>query len=860
VTHPRPESRTLLPRSQMVSSVLICLALYGLALVPRLAGSARESLWWDEYTSVVHLDAPSLTEFLRLNRTLDPATLPLYYTLEYLWWQHVSAGGFSLRLLSALLNALAAPLLYLIVRPRAGRAGGVIAALCFIFSPVQAQHGMGIRMYALFVPLATLSMWAWLASLDASSHITDRKRQRALLVWAASTLALSWTHPFAPLLAMAQGIHLFFARPNAVRLWTRRGFLMAVLTAPSLIYAALVRFWPRETTETWMRKPNPFLLLADILWDDVPRWTWQMDWGAWGRALDTVTRMPITGMTGILYALGAAGLTGWFLIFLLRRVGTPDFRFFVGLILTWLVLPPLTLYGLSLLWRPCMMPRYTVHAALALYALCGMAFGTVSGKSARTAAAALFAGLMLCALLTRPGPWRTDWRGAARLLSREALPAVDTLVVVNHTWRDVFLLNVRLDPEIRSWTLPTAAAETPDALQAVINWWQYRQTQTAHPDPAPSLWVLAAGPYFSNSPPEAVDAVLRKAGAPAPCARFETVEPLWLWRLRVNRTPDTASGEDLIPRDTAADLEHETMHALGDYALAQGLAGRTEEASALLRALQARSAFAGELYEGTVRALESGNPDDLRQAGRAVRKMWDSYGYLKNRREDLAREGFTTAAQLDPRNGLACLEAGLLVAAVRPDEARALLEEAVFRHSDYGPLTRRLRETLAVGDKKSLVSKALAATRTFRHGLAAIGQGDATHAVQLLRKTLELDPEFTEALPPLAYAQTLSGDLEGAWATLDACDRAGLERDPNILGNRALVALMRGDLQGAEHWYRQITAASPDLAAKYDGLFRALFEGNRDRARAEIKKLDAQGIPVPPPIREILEKHENKAY
>ena len=48
----------------------------------RAAGITAESAWWDEYTSVMHLDAPSLGRFLSLNRTLDPLTLPLYYTLE----------------------------------------------------------------------------------------------------------------------------------------------------------------------------------------------------------------------------------------------------------------------------------------------------------------------------------------------------------------------------------------------------------------------------------------------------------------------------------------------------------------------------------------------------------------------------------------------------------------------------------------------------------------------------------------------------------------------------------------------------------------------------------------------------------
>lgn len=852
------DPRTAAPKrrlpSNAVSGVLTGLALYSLAVAVRLAGANGESLWWDEYTSVVHLDAPSLQVFLRLNRTLDPATLPLYYTLEYLWWQYAAAGVFSLRVLSALLNALTAPLLYGIVRAQAGRIGGVAAALCFILSPVQIQHGMGIRMYALFVPLAALSMWAWLESLQASAGGTARKR-RSVAVWAAATLALSWTHPFAPLLAMAQGVHLFFARPRTVRLWLSRGLLMAALTAPSLLHTASVRFWPRETTETWMRAPDRFQALADILWDDVPRWTWQLDWGVRGRALDTAVGLPLTGITAMVYALGAAGVAGWGLARLFRRAGAPEQRFFIGLMLTWLVLPPVVLYGLTLAWRPCMMPRYTLHAALGLYALCGRALGTSTGRAVRTAAGALLTGLVLCGLLTRPGPWRTDWRGPARLLAVEAQEATDTLVVVNHTWRDVFLLNVRLDPEIRSWTLPTAAAGTPEALRAVIRWWRYRQSRAADPDRPPALWVLAAGPYFSTSPPEAITAVLREAGSLEPFRGFHTLEPLWLWRIHADGASGTASGQDPIPRDAAADLDHETMHALGDYALAVGSAGRIEEALALLQMLRSRSAFAGELYEGAFQALESGDSAGVTQAGRAVRKMWDSYGYLKNGREVLALEGFREAARLDPRNGLSCLEAGLLIAAEQPADARRLLEAAVSRHPEYGPLTRQLRETLASGDPGAS-ARALAATRSFREGLAALGRGDAPEAVRRLREALKWDEGFTEALPPLAYALTLCGDADGAWDVLDACERAGLVRVPEILGNRVLVSLMRGDLQETERWYREAAAAAPELADRYGVLIQALIEGNDELARAEVRELDARGIPVPLPIREILEKHE----
>ncbi|HOQ89661.1 MAG TPA: glycosyltransferase family 39 protein, partial [Candidatus Hydrogenedentes bacterium] len=678
----------------------ICLALYGLALIPRLIGWSHESLWWDEYTSVVHLRAPTLVAFLGLNRTLDPATMPLYYALEYLWWHSIADSVNGLRLLSALLNAAAAPLLFLILRRWAGRMGAIMAAVAFAFSPVHVQHGMGIRMYALLVPLAALSVWAWLESLLSAS---PRRKRFMLALWAVATLLLSWTHPFALLLPMAQGTHLFFSRSWSARMLYGRGLLTVALAAPALAYLASVRFWPRETTETWMRAPSFLTAVADLLWDDVPRWTWQMDWGKWGLNLNGLTGLPVTGAVAILYAASAAVLVGTFLLYGLRREKAAEGRFLVGLLFFWLMLPPVTLYLLSLLWRPCMMPRYTAHASLALYLFMGLGISGRTGKTGKVAAWGLLVSVMLCYLLTLPGPWRTDWRGAARFLAREARTESDTLLVINHTWRDVFLLNVRLDPNIREWALPVAAAETPDAARAVIAWWnRHRNPQGNNAHPA-ALWVLAAGPYFSSQPPEAVQQMLESQCGPIdPPLAFATVELLWLWHIRSSSvaTPDSAEAPETsaLPCDHAAVLDHETMHALGDYALAQGTAGRSEEARALLRALGACSAFAGELYYGVARALDAGDKTALENAGLAVQKMWDSYGYLKNGLENYALDGFRAAAEMDPANGLACLEAGLLAAAVQPDEAQSLLAKAADRWPAYGPIIRRLRETLETLD------------------------------------------------------------------------------------------------------------------------------------------------------------------
>ena len=70
----------------------------GVALAVRLFGMSHESLWWDEYTSHVYLDAPSLPEFL-WEPTLT--LTPLYYSLIFL--NHINDSVFGLRLLSIII-------------------------------------------------------------------------------------------------------------------------------------------------------------------------------------------------------------------------------------------------------------------------------------------------------------------------------------------------------------------------------------------------------------------------------------------------------------------------------------------------------------------------------------------------------------------------------------------------------------------------------------------------------------------------------------------------------------------------------------------------------------------------------------
>jgi uncharacterized membrane protein len=225
-------------------------AIAALALALRLYRIGAESVWWDEYTSVAYLDAPTLWSFLKLNRTLDPATFPLYYVLEYLWWSWVSNSIAGVRVLSVILGLAALPLLYMLGRMLFNRTAGVIAALLLALSPIHVFHAQGVRMYVLFNLLAIASMLTFV-------YLLRDGRKRWWGVHFVVSVLLLWTHPFAGLVLAAQVAYLLlfhFRSPKLILAWGGLNF-SAVMTLG--VYIASVRFWSTESTTNWLRLPSP---------------------------------------------------------------------------------------------------------------------------------------------------------------------------------------------------------------------------------------------------------------------------------------------------------------------------------------------------------------------------------------------------------------------------------------------------------------------------------------------------------------------------------------------------------------------------------------------------------------------------
>ncbi len=443
----------------------------------RLHGITREAVWWDEFTSLMHIHppvaweqspdyprwnqvviretAPSLFAFWKNNRQLDPATMPLYYTFEYAWNRYVSRSIPAMRVLSILIGVLIIPVVYLLGRDLFGKNAGLIAALCLALSPIHRQFAQEIRMYGMMTLLSALSAYSFF-------HVLRGDGRRWWVLHAVVNLGLFWTHPFAILLPAVEGAFWLMFHPGQYRRLACWIAMNAVIALPSAIYMATIRFWSQGTTGDWMRLPTLIEFASDLFADDCIGLTYQLRQtpALWSH---------VVSMDAAKAIVGARFLIGrWAVVFFLlctiwlcaygiwrarKANATRDWpwnwSFFLAF---WWLLPPIALYLLSVLYRPCIMPRYTLPSSLGLYLILGGAIAAVRWRVLRAAFVGLlvlFYGYQQSIILGEPQ--HTDWKASSEYVRAAAQPK-DVVLVHNWLWKRVFAYNLGPVPNVISYS------------------------------------------------------------------------------------------------------------------------------------------------------------------------------------------------------------------------------------------------------------------------------------------------------------------------------------------------------------------------------------------------------------------------
>ena len=814
-----------------------------LAFALRIYHMDRESVWWDEYATHAHLTAPSLTEFLTLSRTLDPLALPLYYTLEYAAFHKISSSLFVLRLLSVLIGIASIYTVWLLGRKSFGTGAGLFAAAMMTLSPVHIYHAQGIRAYGLFTCLAALMIWSFM-------KLTEEEKRGHWLLHLVVAAALYWTHPFAVLLAAVPGVYLLIQGRKRLFLLIRWAAAQLLLLLPLALWLFSTRFWPRETTESWLALPGFGNVVADIFFDDIAAFQLQFRAGQAASAAGIFRWIPDLLLAALILLLLA--------VMLRKMLHSKNSKCPLSLHFLWLVLPPLLLLLLSLVLRPCMFPRYTVHCSLALYLLIGAALTQIRAKWKQWLTGTLLILLMAVQWLwLQPGPQRTDWFSAARLLHDQAMP--EDLVLVRASLEGELLCHNYRELYGTAPVLPVAEAESSWIIAAQSALALGVQTVAAEEKKTEPGRVLAflAMDFFVPGPPLDFEFALNAWGIDFQRWFFPAVQEVYAYALTVR--PGTEAPrhlKELLEQWEREGLNFEesradSVKAFGSLALALIGGGRASEASELLRDMQAHMLLDARAYASLTRKME--DPVLRKAAVHALNALYRGYGFRKNGYHMQALQAFQEAGAFDPDNGVVFYELAKEYAS-EPNQEAAMnaLRQAGRLEEEYASMEAHIQDVM---EKGCAFPDAWEAEQAYRRGLLCMSRGNLNQADELLKDCLNRCPKHLAALPERAYVLLQQNRLEESAVLLDRYLQICAAPDARALGNRAIIAAITGDDESAHRYIGQAEAADPKFKETF-GTFARLFfvEQHFSEALREVERLKEQGIPFPDCVGDYLRK------
>ncbi len=555
-----------------------------LAFVVRIYKISDESVWWDEYSSLVHINSGSLKEFIYLNPLYDPATMPAYYILEYLFWHYVSPSVISLRFFSILLSVMTIPVLFLIGRKFNSEKIGLVAGLFFAISPIHRFFGQGIRMYVLLTFLFALSIYYLLLC----SEYSNRKN------WIVLTLInalLLWTHPFAVIIVCIEVLWLFyiFYIKNTKKYLPI--ILQILISIPSVLYVMSINYYSQEQS-FWFKKPTLYEFIGDLFADDAVGMTYQV------RIIKEVLPQylinihPVVDFSLLLITILVIALS---IRYIFKGVGNYkelDTKNKVILLLLMALIPPIFLYILSILWRPCIFPRYTLYSSLAIYFLYGYLIKINKTKNLNYF---LIFSLVLIffyqLLITLPGPQRTNWKDTVRFINQQSSNNKNVSVFVNQAInKDVFTFNFKNEK------IPVSFVEDINTFIPIVQE-LFQKESSCFTD---KIWFVYVSFYFGDYGSTELEQLLNNSKIRYETYDFYGIEPIRLYKV----LPQEGVTYN---RWTDKELENEFLKfTISDFALANVETGHKECAMYLIERLISNDPLQKLQFQNIYNALKDG--------------------------------------------------------------------------------------------------------------------------------------------------------------------------------------------------------------------------------------------------------------
>ncbi|HNR34492.1 MAG TPA: tetratricopeptide repeat protein [Candidatus Hydrogenedentes bacterium] len=854
-------------------------ALVVLAAALRLYGIERESVWFDEFTSLVFLNAPdaytqspfyerwqqqvfhrpaqSWFEFLKTNHEIDPATMPVYDTIEYFWNRLVSRSPSSQRMLSVFFGLLIVPLIYVFGRALHSPAAGLVAALLVTLSPIHRHFAQEIHMYVHLTLFALASAYTFFRLLRDGG-------KRWWISHLAVNVLIVWTHTFGAMVPAIEGLFflLFHARKfKPLCLWMACHVLIAI---PFLLFLTTIKFWSAEETSEWQKVPTRQEFIGDLFADDFIGMTYQLrgtptafEWilqPPYARALAEykwkVGRAAMWLFIVAILGLGIKCLLDW--IHARKRGGEPpEWKWYCFLAMFWL-LPPLVLYTASVYWRPVIFPRYTTYCSLGAYLLIGMAIASIRRRPIRAGAVGALVVLYVYQIFLVIGdPQRTSWLAAGNHI-RAGVKADDLLLVQDWMWKRVFAYNLGPIGNVLSY------AKTPEVLaeQAAFYLALDRPPKTPGDGP-PSVWIAYETYYFSQGPWTDLDRELTARGLSFTMTEFPGIQHVLIYK--VDGKPAPRSGTPKLPEQAPVEFGDLAMEfwRVRDYETAIAAARKAIE----IQPDYSRAySYMGMAYK------DMGDADNALAAfSKAVELnatdyLWShvNIGTLLTEKGDYegAAAAIGRALAMDPKYGWAYTCLGKVYMGKR-DYEKAIM--AFQKAIEYDPGDARPRDALR--DAMALMD-------------APPPEPPPSDEQQTVANTASIPAEPAPDIGETPPRPESSGDAKAALKRgeeqLQANDLNGAlasfreaigppPGDPNAYLNIGVVLLAKNDDMGAKVSFRKAFELKPELKEVIGPFVAALIERkDYDAAWAELKRLRAMYGPLPAPLVDRLRRDSGR--
>jgi uncharacterized membrane protein len=391
-------------------AVLVLLLLISLvAFALRVLGLERQSLWRDEVDVLLFATRPIEQLLATFGKSGENG--PLYFLAMRPWLAVAGHTEFALRFPASALGTLTVPLSFVLAVRLAGRQAALVTALLAATAPYLLWYGQDAKMYAAVTALVLAALYLTVRAAGS------RTRWPWVALYAATSLCF-YTHVLAALVVPVQALWLLLlpraapetpgegaASPAAARRrFGRPAIVLLYLAALILPYLPMIWWQARLWLSPDFTTGHPFVRLDTMV---------QALAGAFTHGIRPVEH-AVTLLPMILAAV--AGVALW-------RTPPGTVERSRILLLIWICLPVLALYGLSL-GMPIFTDRYLIWIIPAL--LCLVAMGVVAlGRGWRAAGAALLGlivALNLAALAGQTAPIKSDFRSAAAFVAARRQP------------------------------------------------------------------------------------------------------------------------------------------------------------------------------------------------------------------------------------------------------------------------------------------------------------------------------------------------------------------------------------------------------------------------------------------------------